>query len=103
MADEQRTVKTVYREMESVNFSCGILEKNPWDILLIPMKGILWSDWGSEGRILETLAKIGRKIRGMIPMVDARRGWRSSHFGFPMPSLGLSASNIEKEVRQFSI
>jgi len=53
-----------YRHMEGASLSHGILEKDAVNISVIEMKGIFWSDWGSRGRVIETMERIeGLPIR----------------------------------------
>lgn len=59
-AREAKALKSVYRGMPAVNLSCGLLEKIPDRLGVVPVKGVLWSDWGEEERIFETLARIGK-------------------------------------------
>lgn len=58
---ERSTIEESYRQMEAVNFSRGILEPisrlEPSPLLVLPVRGVLWSDWGSERRIVKTLRK----------------------------------------------
>lgn len=60
---EEEIVKAVYRPMDVVNFSRGLLETHPEDdairLWVLPVRGVLWSDWGSEGRVLGVLKKLG--------------------------------------------
>lgn len=59
---ELDVVSEVYRSMEAVNFSTGLLEKFSLDqrsrLLVVPVRGVLWSDWGSERRLMNALRKI---------------------------------------------
>ncbi len=56
-------VREVYRQMKPVNFSQGVLEtfslKHPSHLLVLPVHGVYWSDWGSEQRILKVLRETG--------------------------------------------
>ena len=54
-ADETAVIPAVYRRMDTVNFSRNLPERHPDRTLVIPMRGVSWSDWGSERRILDTL------------------------------------------------
>ncbi len=60
---ETDTVAKFYRDMEPVNFSTGLLEKFSLDpkscLLTLPVRGVLWSDWGSERRLINVLRKTG--------------------------------------------
>lgn len=53
---EQAVVEGVYRTLEPVNFSKGVLERrasyDPLQISVIPARGVVWNDWGSEHRLL---------------------------------------------------
>lgn len=53
----------VYRQMEPVNFSRGLMEplslQHPSPLWVLPVRGVHWSDWGSEGRIMSVLEKTG--------------------------------------------
>lgn len=56
---EHGVVEDVYRNLEPVNFSRTVLEAIPGrrspSLLVLPVRGVGWSDWGSEQRILSAL------------------------------------------------
>ena len=56
---ETDVVEEAYRQMEVVNFSRGLLEALPREyasrLLVLPVRGVHWSDWGSEHRIMSVL------------------------------------------------
>ena len=56
---EREVVEKVYRHLESVNFSRGLMERfaleQPSALLVLPVRGVYWSDWGSEHRIMSAL------------------------------------------------
>ncbi|HET6371240.1 MAG TPA: sugar phosphate nucleotidyltransferase, partial [Nitrospiria bacterium] len=56
---EQDIIDEVYRTLAPVNFSKEVLERLPWDDPLrpfvLPMRGVFWSDPGSERRLMEDL------------------------------------------------
>ena len=60
--DYAKVVDDVYRQMEPMNFSKGFLEtlsrEIPSDLTVLPLRGVHWSDWGSEQRIVSTLARM---------------------------------------------
>lgn len=69
---EREVVEEVYQRLASVNFSRELLEpftREPsLSLLVIPVKGVVWSDWGSEQRIVSTLSKtscLDRTHRGL--------------------------------------
>ncbi len=59
-SEEMDVVERVYRDMEAVNFSAGFLGGFPMEkLLVLPVRGVFWSDWGSEQRIVTTLRENG--------------------------------------------
>ena len=62
--DEQRVLEAVYHELSPINFSTAVLEALPFeyrqDLLVLPVRGVTWSDWGSADRLLSGLKKIAQ-------------------------------------------
>jgi mannose-1-phosphate guanylyltransferase len=62
-SDEMAVAEEIYRGLPSINFSSEILgalsTEQPTTLQFLPVKGIFWSDWGSEARITESLRRIG--------------------------------------------
>lgn len=60
---ESDTIDEVYRNLEPVNFSKGILERialiYPEAIAALPVHQVFWSDWGSPQRIMDVKQKLG--------------------------------------------
>jgi mannose-1-phosphate guanylyltransferase len=56
-------MKEVYQQIQPVNLSKGLLERFPLErsakLCVLPVRGIHWSDWGSELRILRVLESAG--------------------------------------------
>lgn len=59
---------------QAVNFSTWLLElfarKHASRLLVLPVQGVTWSDWGSERRLVGTPKKLGHLDRvegGMLP------------------------------------
>ena len=54
----EKVVKQVFAQAESFNLSSGFLQMLPLqrerDLVVLPVRGVHWSDWGSEARIMET-------------------------------------------------
>jgi mannose-1-phosphate guanylyltransferase len=61
---EADVVRDIYRRLKPVNFSKEFLERMvksyPSSLVALPVRDLLWSDWGSASRIREVLKKIGR-------------------------------------------
>lgn len=66
-SSETDVVEEVYRQLEPVNFSQGVLVplslQFPSPLLVLPVRGVHWSDWGSERRIMSVLEKTGHPRR----------------------------------------
>jgi mannose-1-phosphate guanylyltransferase len=64
---EARTVREVYRKLKPVNFSKELLEpmvaQFPSSVVTLPVRNVLWSDWGTADRILDVLRRTGRLTR----------------------------------------
>jgi mannose-1-phosphate guanylyltransferase len=62
--DEQRVLDAVYHELSPINFSTAVLEVLPFeyrqDLLVLPVHGVTWSDWGSADRLQTGLKIIGQ-------------------------------------------
>ncbi len=62
--DEQRALEAVYYELSPINFSTAVLEVLPFeyrqDLLVLPVRGVTWSDWGAADRLLTGLKKISQ-------------------------------------------
>ena len=60
---ESDTVDEVYRNLESLDFSTGILEKiaviSPEAISALPVLQVFWSDWGSPRRVMQVQERLG--------------------------------------------
>jgi mannose-1-phosphate guanylyltransferase len=61
---EADAVRDVYRRLQPINFSKEFLEpivkSYPSSIVALPVRDLLWSDWGTASRIREVLKKIGQ-------------------------------------------
>jgi len=75
-------VQEVYQQMCPLNLSKGLLELLPLErspeLCVLPVRGIHWSDWGSEQRIIRVLQDTGHlgRLRA-LPGVKRKRikGW----------------------------
>jgi mannose-1-phosphate guanylyltransferase len=56
-------VDRAYEQMESLDFSTTILQalrpQLPWRLSVLPLREVLWSDWGSAQRVADGLKKNG--------------------------------------------
>jgi mannose-1-phosphate guanylyltransferase len=62
-AQEMAVMEEIYRKMKPWNFSREMLEIlpscNSLRLSVLPMRGVFWSDWGSEIRLLSDLQRLG--------------------------------------------
>ncbi len=70
---ERAVLEALYEELPAVNFSSGLLERAPGASVVMELEGALWSDWGNERRIVETLRRIGRSPSFMTMEAEADR------------------------------
>jgi mannose-1-phosphate guanylyltransferase len=68
-SQEEDVLKAIYEVMPARNFSSDLLTQVIGRVGVMPMRDILWCDWGRKERILETLQFLGR--RPNFPMVPA--------------------------------
>lgn len=51
----------VYRDLPSADFSHDLLQFVRRDAVVLPLLDVEWSDWGRPERVIESLARIGRR------------------------------------------
>jgi mannose-1-phosphate guanylyltransferase len=70
--DESDVVRKIYQRLKPMNFSKEFLEpmvrNYPSSLVVLPLRNLLWSDWGTASRIMDVLAKIGK-----VPRVEEAR------------------------------
>ncbi len=54
-------LERAYESMPTADFSSHLLEKAVDSTLVMELRDVVWSDWGNETRIIETLGRIGKK------------------------------------------
>ena len=70
---EDSVVWDIYQRLKPVNFSKQLLEPyvqaHPSSLLAIRVRGVLWSDWGTESRVMEILRRTGHvaRLNGLSP------------------------------------
>ena len=62
--DEASVIEEVYASIQTVNLSAGFLSciaaYSPSPLAVLPVRGVTWSDWGSERRILNSIQRPGQ-------------------------------------------
>jgi len=68
---ERTVIDEVYRTLAPVNFSKDVLEvvcvQHSIRLSVLPVRGVVWSDWGSATRLMEGLNKTGA-MKGGSPL-----------------------------------
>ncbi len=68
---QRERVEEIYRNMKPMNFSTGLLEtlsrRHPSDLLVLPVHGVFWSDWGLPRRVEKALKENGYLARRCSP------------------------------------
>jgi mannose-1-phosphate guanylyltransferase len=58
---EEAVTSSIYREMPRRNFSSDLLQRARTEVAVVELRDALWSDWGREERIAETLDRLGKR------------------------------------------
>jgi len=72
--EERAAVARLYRSIPSFDFSSAFLTQAAGHCAVMPLNGILWSDWGRPERVFDSLRRIGRKPQ----FLEAAIRWRRS-------------------------
>jgi len=66
-ANETEILREVYSQLEPINFSTDLLEPliryHPKGVVSLPLDDVMWSDWGTESRVLNILRRMGNASR----------------------------------------
>ena len=61
--DEKVAVERVYQKLPTINLSKGLLEVLPFEhrraLVVLPVRGVTWSDWGTADHLSSTLRDLG--------------------------------------------
>jgi mannose-1-phosphate guanylyltransferase len=57
--DETRTIDSLYKGIDDINFSSSVLERSRSELLVLRVGDVGWSDWGEPQRVVGTLASLG--------------------------------------------
>lgn len=91
-SDEEAVTQEIYQDLLPINFSKEILEPLAHDfpsrLVAFPVRNVLWSDWGSETRVMEILRKIGyaSRLNGLAHTADETDRSQCRHRSFAVPA-----------------
>jgi mannose-1-phosphate guanylyltransferase len=60
LRERRRTLADIYEELESWNFSRRVLAHIPRELVVVPVEGVHWNDWGTRASIERTLSALDR-------------------------------------------
>lgn len=69
---ESAVIREAYAGLPSVSLSRGVFEPLASRLAALPVRGVQWSDWGREERVMETLARLGKALPSTMSV--AREG-----------------------------
>lgn len=84
--EEPQLLEWIYESLPPRDFSADLMERMPASAVVLELGDVLWSDWGNEERIVETLSRLGK-----VPQFAASRQPRRFH-----DAEGLTKSNHGK-------
>ncbi len=58
---ERAGLEHAYARLPAINLSTGLLERCPQALGVVPVRGVLWSDWGEPERIVRTVVQLGHR------------------------------------------
>lgn len=58
---EPEVLEGIYETLPSANFSSQLVQRAVASAVVIELRDVVWSDWGNEKRIVETLRRIGKR------------------------------------------
>ncbi len=70
--EAQGALSRLYDLIPTFDFSSALLSRAAGDMAVMPLQGVLWSDWGRPERVFSSLRKIGRKPS----FLEHARRWR---------------------------
>jgi mannose-1-phosphate guanylyltransferase len=60
LRERRRTFAEIYEEIHPWNFSHRVLARIPHELVVVPVEGVHWSDWGTRASIEHTLMSLDR-------------------------------------------
>ncbi len=58
---EQSAIEKLYESIPAFDFSSNFLARATSHCAVMPLQGVMWSDWGRPERVIESLRRIGRR------------------------------------------
>jgi mannose-1-phosphate guanylyltransferase len=99
---EPDVVRNIYQRLKPMNFSKEFLEpmarSYPSSLVVLPVRDLLWSDWGTASRIMDVLAKIGK-----VPRPDRSRRPTARKIASGYPFVGKVPFDGDFRIREVAV
>ena len=73
-AHEAWALEQAYALMRTANIARDVLERSAASLLVLPVRGVLWSDWGTLERVVRTLRRMGTTTQWLTGWVARPTG-----------------------------
>ncbi len=95
---ETVVLEEIYRTLPKSNFSSELLQRAPGRMAVLPLEGVLWSDWGQPARIVESLDAVGKQPAFSLHHLaePTLQGTGTAHSGDDVRSLSPIGSAAER-------
>jgi mannose-1-phosphate guanylyltransferase len=87
--EQRAAIAKLYRSIPAFDFSSALLTQATGHCAVMPLQGILWSDWGRPERVFDSLRRIGRKPQFLEAALRWRRN-RRVNVGIGSPAYAQS-------------
>jgi mannose-1-phosphate guanylyltransferase len=74
--EDRAAIAKLYRSIPAFDFSSTFLAQAASQCAVMPLQGILWSDWGRPERVFDSLRRIGKKPQFLEAALKWRRNRR---------------------------
>ncbi len=71
---ELEVLEEMYETLPNANFSSHLVERAVRSAVVLELRDVVWSDWGNERRIVETLKRIGKRPSFAVAGQSRRSG-----------------------------
>jgi len=96
---EKLTLDVIYESLPSADFSRDLLQPARKELLVLPMEGVEWSDWGRPARVSRSLAHLGKRNAFDLPPEETGERVPRSQIVWPVDPVRLPVSFGEETNR----
>jgi mannose-1-phosphate guanylyltransferase len=97
---EAQAIKSLYRELQTADFSYCVLRKVFSSMVVVPVTGLEWSDLGTPERLLGVLRRTGVAVKDVTaPKFQTSSGGPPLRISLPDPSESLLRDQLNRSAR----